>query len=241
MRAANMQALTVDVLYVWPGSTVWGIGDPDHQDRPSDHNEDDTPGSRPAQTDADNRPEHRALDIKPAGATAAVRHERSVDLVRALIDPVSARRLRYVIYEKSIWSRSNGWRAAWYSGDFHNHVHVSGDAADDENTAEWPAVREIRDGETVDSATIEKIAIRTVEILLGTGPDADTNPEAWIKSPTLGNKPFREYVKGGEGARRTLIDNPEGEDSDGVLPRLERIEEAIVRIEASLATPDPDA
>ncbi|MET7867990.1 hypothetical protein [Micromonospora taraxaci] len=138
-RAANMQALTNDVRREWPGVVVYGIGDKAHQSRASDHNEDDTPGSKAAQSDPDGRPEHRAIDIMigpkftKADADALVK--------RVLADPKARGRLYGVIWHGSQWWRSTGWVRQARTSDPHNdHVHFSGLAADDENTASWPAV-----------------------------------------------------------------------------------------------------
>lgn len=135
MRTRSMTALTVDIQREWPGATVWGKGDLAHQASPSDHNEDDTPGSRPEQTDADNVPEHRALDIPMLGpitmATLRVLRDRLISR------PANRVRLRYVILEQTIWRKRNGWVPEVYDGEYHDHLHVSQDVADDENGAGW--------------------------------------------------------------------------------------------------------
>jgi len=139
-RAANMQALTDDVKRRWPGVVVYGIGDTAHQSRASGHNEDDTPGSKPELEDSDNRPEHRAIDVMLG--PAFTRADADALVARLVADPAARARLYYVIWNGYIWSRSNGWRKTKYTGsDQHtDHVHASGWAADDENTASWPAV-----------------------------------------------------------------------------------------------------
>lgn len=135
MRARNMQALTDGIVRERPGATVWGKGDWAHQGSPSDHNEDDTPGSKPEQTDSDSVPEHRALDIPTLGPVDWAYLE---SLRRRLTErPANQRRLRYVILGQSIWRKRNGWKREDYSGEYHDHLHVSGDVADDENGAEW--------------------------------------------------------------------------------------------------------
>jgi hypothetical protein len=145
MRARNMTTLTVDIKAWRPGVVIWGIGNDDHQDHPSDHNEDDTPGSRPEQTDADDDPEHRAIDVMLGSAFS---RDDAWDLVNALLaDPAALARLVYIIFEDWIWSKRYGWARRAYSGTRHgDHVHLSGDADDDENAAHWPAVTEIGDG-----------------------------------------------------------------------------------------------
>jgi hypothetical protein len=134
-RARNMQALTNDIVREWPGTTVWGKGDKAHESSRSDHNEDDTPGSRPEQTDADNDPEHRAIDVAKLGPMTM---DRLHVLRQRLTDrPANQRRMRYVILEQTIWRARDGWKPDEYGGEYHGHLHVSGDAADDENGSAW--------------------------------------------------------------------------------------------------------
>ena len=140
MRARNMQALTDDVQRRWPGVVVYGIGNAAHKLETSDHNEDDTAGSRAEQSDADSNPEHRAIDIMVGPAFTKADGDA---LVAALLrDPAARARLKYIIWYGYIWTRSSGWQKVKYTrSDQHtNHVHVSGLAADDENAAGWPAV-----------------------------------------------------------------------------------------------------
>lgn len=139
MRAKNMQALTNDIKTRHPGVVIYGIGDEAHKLAQSDHNEDDTPGSRPAQHDADNVPEHRAIDVMVGPKFTKDDCNR---LVANLVNDASARsRLYYIIWNGRIWSRSNNWVPQPFFDDPHyDHGHFSGWAADDENGAGWPAV-----------------------------------------------------------------------------------------------------
>lgn len=138
MRAANMQALTVDVQSepeFGQNVTVWGKGDLAHQSSPSDHNEDDTPGSKPEQTDADSVPEHRAIDVPFLGSFNLTK-ARTLR-TRLTTRPANQSRLKYVILEQIIWRRKGGWVAEYYNGEYHSHLHVSGWAPDDENGSSW--------------------------------------------------------------------------------------------------------
>lgn len=138
MRAPNMQSLTNDMKTRWPGMTIYGIGDDAHKLSTSDHNEDDTPGSKSEQWDSDNIPEHRAIDgMLTASFTEA---EAEAFVQRLVADPASQRRLSYVIWKNGIWSRNYGWQRQHYNGEYHSHVHISGLASDDENTSNWPIV-----------------------------------------------------------------------------------------------------
>ena len=135
-----MQALTDAIKRRWPGVIIYGIGNKEHQESPSDHNEDDTPGSNPAQTDADSNPEHRAIDVMLGPAFTKADGDA---LVAALLaDPAARARLHNIIWYRGIWSRSWGWTRRDYTGSnpHTDHPHISGHAADDENPAGWPAV-----------------------------------------------------------------------------------------------------
>lgn len=140
MRAKNMQSLTDDVKSEHPGVVIYGIGDAAHRLSISDHNEDDTSGSKAAQSDKDTTKEHRAIDIMLGKAFTKADADR---LVAALLaDPAARARIWYIIWNGYQWSRSNGWVKTKYTKkDQHtDHIHISGWAADDENSAPWPAV-----------------------------------------------------------------------------------------------------
>lgn len=135
MRAKNLQTLTADIQRQWPGVTIWGKGDEAHKSSTSDHNEDDTPGSKAEQSDSDNIPEHRALDVARLGPMTMPELRR---LRRRLTDrPTNRERLRYVILEQTIWRKKNGWKPERYNGKFHDHLHISSDVKDDNNPKSW--------------------------------------------------------------------------------------------------------
>lgn len=132
-----MDALRRSALTVWPGMTIYWIGDPAHQTGVSGHNPDDTPGVQAELTDADNDPEVRSLDFMIGPQFTAADAQR---LVTALITGVDRQRLFYVIYRSTIYSRTS-FSAQPYSGASHNdHVHVSGYVTDDANGSDWQSV-----------------------------------------------------------------------------------------------------
>ncbi len=136
-----MDRLRQNALTVWPGMTIFWIGDLAHQANVSGHNPDDTPGVRAELTDADTDPEVRALDFMIGPKFTAL---DAAELVEALLDTPSIPRLYYVIYKRTIWSRNSGWLPKPYTGTPHDdHVHASGYRDDDENGANWTAVLEL--------------------------------------------------------------------------------------------------
>jgi len=143
-----MDALRRNALTVWPGMTIYWIGDLAHQGSVSGHNPDDYTGVRAEMLDADTDPEVRALDfmIGPQFTT-----QNGWDLVNALVKNEDRVRLYYVIYRSTIWRRATGFKAESYGGSNHNdHVHVSGHASDDENGSDWQSVLAL--GEEVEVA-----------------------------------------------------------------------------------------
>jgi peptidoglycan hydrolase-like protein with peptidoglycan-binding domain len=106
--AANLAGLRREINIHWPHrdkrSDGW-IGDSDHQKRKSDHN-------------PDGRGVVHAIDVDTDGIDPKL-------LVRRAINHPTT---QYVIFNRTIWSRTHGFRARRYTGgDPHTgHVHVSG-------------------------------------------------------------------------------------------------------------------
>lgn len=136
MRAKNMQKLTDELKLRHPGVVIYGIGDDAHKTRVSDHNEDDTPGVRAEQSDADNNPEHRAIDVMLG---PHFNRGDAMDLISDLTLPANRSRLQYIIFDGSEYKRVNNYVKEPYDGsDQHEgHVHVSGRAANDDDTTPW--------------------------------------------------------------------------------------------------------
>lgn len=120
------------------------IGDPAHASSSSDHNPDET-GNVPIR-DADSINEVHAIDVDDSGPWPAdARGPFTVmRAVRQLVSDHRAgreNRLRYVIYERTIWSASWGWAARDYTGanphDHHAHFSGSYDTAKERDTRPW--------------------------------------------------------------------------------------------------------
>lgn len=135
MRAAGMQVLTDQIKAKRPGVTIYGIGDEDHQERTSGHNEDDTSGVSAEDSDPDNKPEHRAIDVMTGSSFSSTDGDHLVnDLVT---NPANQVRLIYVNWGNGQWHRKNNWVRHDNSDDPHSYVHISGEADADENTSAW--------------------------------------------------------------------------------------------------------
>jgi len=137
-----MQALTNDYKRNYLGIVIFGVGDEPHKRRISDHNEDDTEGSKSAQSDSDNTPEHRAIDVMLGPAFS--REQARVSLREVLDDPKNRERLWYVNFENTQWSMPL-WTPHDNSDDPHpDHIHYSGLASKDDDRAPWLGVRAMR-------------------------------------------------------------------------------------------------
>lgn len=135
MRAPGMQVLTDQIKAKRPGVTIGGIGDEDHQDHTSGHNEDDTPGVSAEDQDSDSVREHRAIDVMLGPNFSSSDGDK---LVADLVNNAANRaRMLYVNWGNTQWARSNGWQPRDNSDDPHGHVHVSGEADADANVNPW--------------------------------------------------------------------------------------------------------
>lgn len=115
--------LKAEIDAIWPDrprGADGDIGDAAHQQRVSDHNDDEV-GAVPIH-DADHKHEVHALDI----TTFAYLSTLVLFLVNRCRQGVETR-LRYIIWNRTIWHIDNGWRAADYHGtDPHTgHAHFS--------------------------------------------------------------------------------------------------------------------
>lgn len=175
MRAPNMQKLTDQIKDKHNGIVIYGIGDATHKLRISDHNEDDTAGVRAAQSDADNIPEHRAIDVmigdhfSRADAENLVKDLTTVD--------ANQDRLKYVIFDSKIYSANDGWGADDYDGEdqHEGHVHVSGLASNDADTSPWvlssPGVGDDDNDQLVVDGILGPKTIKRWQQIMGTKVD----------------------------------------------------------------------
>lgn len=115
------------------------IGDMAHATGTSGHNPDDTPGVTAERQDSDDRPEVRAADAS-SNLRCPITMQQVVDAILAY--PPDRNRLIYIIFNGYIWSASNGWMRATYTGSdkHHTHVHASGNPAADADTRPWQSI-----------------------------------------------------------------------------------------------------
>jgi hypothetical protein len=115
------------------------IGDPAHQSRVSDHNDDEV-GRVPIK-DADGKHEVHALDLDVNLNEPNLTMEMVVQHVVGRCRSGAEKRLRYVIYNRRIWEKSNGWRQRAYDGDNphtgHAHFSASYETELEASTASW--------------------------------------------------------------------------------------------------------
>jgi len=116
------------------------IGDDSHQQETSGHNPDDTPGVSAEYSDSDTKPEVRAIDVDVDLNDPEYSMQDVIDFI--LVTPNDLMRLKYIIFDRTIWSKNNGWRPAEYTGinPHTGHAHFSGDPLYDENDTTWSVV-----------------------------------------------------------------------------------------------------
>ena len=102
------------------------IGDGEHAQSVSDHNPDET-GNTGGVEDADSTNEVHARDVDADLRRAGWSMERVVQLIVARCRSGAEKRLRYVIFNRRIWSASDGWVTREYDGDnpHDKHAHFS--------------------------------------------------------------------------------------------------------------------
>jgi len=119
--AKSLQTLREEIKAAFPGTTIWDIGDENHQSGYSDHNPN-------VCCDV-----VCAIDVKPNGGLDL---RRFVDYLIAHPHP----NLRYVIYDHFIYQRKNGFAKQAYTGPnaHEEHAHVSvGNGPDGRSTTNY--------------------------------------------------------------------------------------------------------
>jgi hypothetical protein len=115
------------------------VGDRAHQNEVSDHNPDET-GKVPIH-DADHINEVHAIDVDNNLNESDLTMEKVVQFLLARCRSGAEKRLRYIIYNRRIWSASSGWVQKTYTGASphteHAHFSASYDSNLEASTASW--------------------------------------------------------------------------------------------------------
>lgn len=115
------------------------IGDTAHQHEVSDHNPDET-GSVPIH-DADHLNEVHAIDVDDDLRVGDLTMEACVQFLLDRCRRGLEKRLRYIIYNRRIWSASSGWVQKAYTGASphteHAHFSASYTTALEADTSSW--------------------------------------------------------------------------------------------------------
>jgi hypothetical protein len=115
------------------------VGDPAHQKEVSDHNPDET-GSVPIH-DEDHINEVHAIDVDNTLRESDLTMEKVVQFLLVRCRSGAEKRLRYIIYNRRIWSASSGWVQKTYTGASahteHAHFSASYTTAYEASTASW--------------------------------------------------------------------------------------------------------
>lgn len=115
------------------------IGNTAHQQEVSDHNNDET-GSVPIH-DADKTPEVHAVDVDNDLRESDLTMEKVVQFLLGRVRSGAETRLRYIIYNRRIWSASSGWAQKAYTGASphteHAHFSASYETVREASTASW--------------------------------------------------------------------------------------------------------
>src|SRR3954466_4890576 len=115
------------------------IGDTAHSQTSSDHNPDET-GNVPIR-DADRVNEVHAIDVDNTLRESDLTMEKAVQFLLGRCRSGAEKRLRYIIYNRRIWSASSGWVQKTYTGASphteHAHFSASYETNLEASTASW--------------------------------------------------------------------------------------------------------
>lgn len=119
------------------GTTDGAKGDSAHQGNVSDHNPDDTPGSKPGWEDSDKTPDIRGIDVDKDLNESGTSMQMVIDHMRSLSGLYTV--LRYMIYNNKMYHVDDNFAPTPYTGSNKHteHAHFSGarsESADQNST-----------------------------------------------------------------------------------------------------------
>lgn len=119
----GLKTLSKQLRNMYPGITIWSLGDEDHQGRPSDHN-----------PEADGSVD--AIDLKVGGAFTRAEADKLVAILVARRD----KRIAYIIWRGRIISSTvSPWKWRDYDGSnpHNDHIHISVNDRHESDGSEW--------------------------------------------------------------------------------------------------------
>lgn len=147
------------------------VGDTAHQQESSDHNPDET-GNVPIH-DADKVNEVHAIDVDNNLNESDLTMEKVVQFLLGRCRSGVEKRLRYIIYNRRIWSASSGWVQKTYSGASahteHAHFSASYETAREADTSSWHLADLLEDD--MQDADWTRMAKLLEDVLRGVGPE----------------------------------------------------------------------
>lgn len=167
------------------------VGDDAHQDSQSDHNPDET-GNVPIR-DADKVNEVHAIDVDIDLKVPGLSMEKTVQFLLARCRSGAENRLRYIIFNRRIWSASNDWREQAYRGKNphteHAHFSASYTSGREADTRSWhledipmPLTADDKKWLTTEVTRIVRAeGVKTEEVLEAVPTAADNATAVWNK------------------------------------------------------------
>ncbi len=107
----NLKYITTSIKSTCPNATVYSVGDASNQSSVSDHN-----------------PYNWGYGVVVSAIDVMIRNGFTKTDAANLVKALKGRPdIQYIIYNRTIWNRNDGWKArAYYGNDPHtDHVHVS--------------------------------------------------------------------------------------------------------------------
>jgi hypothetical protein len=165
------------------------VGDLAHQQSVSDHNPDET-GNTGSASDPDHINEVHARDVTAAGPwPTGWTMERFVQVILARCRSGAEKRLRYIIFNKRIWSESDGWVQHVYAGEnpHDKHAHFSfkygsgsGTANPENITTPWGLLAAVEEDDMPTAKEIGTEVVAQIKTYYASAKQSDGTPTSII-------------------------------------------------------------